>query len=184
MDFTAFSHGQVHSKIWLCEQIEPYIPYQSNIAVLGSWYNLISLILLIRDDNKYQSFTGFDIDPDVITISNKLCDAYMIGDDIKITNKVCDVDHVNLNGYDVIINCSIEHMTTTKWFDNIKNGTVVCLQTSNVLIDDDIWKIKNPTKSLAEFKNKFPLSEIYFSGEKQFNYGSWGYDRYMLIGKK
>jgi hypothetical protein len=31
---------------------------------------------------------------------------------------------------------------------------------------------------------KYPLSQTLFLGEKEFNYGSWGYKRFMLIGVK
>jgi len=36
---------------------------------------------------------------------------------------------------------------------------------------------------MEDFKNKYPLGQILFEGEKVFDYGHLSYSRYMLIGK-
>ena len=86
MDYTAFSHGQMQSKIWLCESLEKYIPEKSNIAILGSWYNLLGILLLTRNPNKYNFIIGIDIDKNAIDIANKLCERWMIQPNVKIRN--------------------------------------------------------------------------------------------------
>jgi len=184
MDYLAFSHGQTQSKQWLCESLEPYLPNQSTIAILGSWYNLLGFMILTRAHTKCQSILGIDIDPEVIDVANKVCQGWMIGGDAKLNNQVADANQFNLEGFNVVINCSPEHMEKSEWFNNIVSGTLVCLQTSNVDIADDIWKISNPTRSLEEFKNKYPLSTMIMSGTKDITYADWGYQRYMLIGVK
>ena len=38
--------------------------------------------------------------------------------------------------------------------------------------------------SLDNFKQRFPLSKYEYTGEIEFNYDTWGFTRYMVIGIK
>lgn len=184
MDFTSFSHGQIQSKIWLCESLEPYIPINSNIAILGSWYNILGLLLLSRNPNKYNHIVGIDEDPDAISIANKLCEGFMIQPNVKINNVCADVNGYNLQGYQVVINCSVEHMNSTVWFNNLIANTVVCIQSSNVQQSDENFDIKSPNQSIENLVEKFPCRRFYHKKTKNFQYNDWGYSRYMTIGLK
>lgn len=184
MDYLAFSHGQTQSKQWLCETLEPYLPKSSNIAILGSWYNILGFMILTRSHYKCQSILGIDIDPEATAIANQICQGWAIGKECKLSNITADANKFKLEGYNVVINCSSEHMKDSTWLSNIDDGAIVCLQTSNVDIPDGIWKISNPTHSLEDFKNKYPLSHIIMSGTKNITYDTWGYERYMIIGVK
>jgi len=99
-------------------------------------------------------------------------------------NECKDVNEVNYNGYDVVINCSVEHIDNNEWFNKINNNTLVCLQTSNRVTDDPMWDIKNPNPNFDVFKNKFPLSSYYIQTTYNFQYDEYGYDRFMIIGRK
>lgn len=184
MDFSAFSHGQIQSKLWLCEKIEPYIPEHANVAILGSWCNILGFMMLTRSRSKYNLIVGVDKDKDSIEISNRIINGWAIGDEIVAKNECYDVNHFDTNSYDVVINTSVEHMESTRWFENIKCDTTVCLQTSNMVTDDPNWNIVNPNPDIETFKLKYPMSQILFTGEKVFDYGHLKYSRYMLIGKK
>ncbi len=184
MDFTSFSHGQIQSKLWLCQFIESFIPANSRIAILGSWYNVLGLTMLLRNPVKYQAITGFDIDQNAINYANKLCESFMIQPNVKLNNICADVNEIDLNGYDVVINCSVEHMNSRKWFEKLIANTLVCIQSSNVVVSDEVWDIKDPTQNLDELKSKYPMTQYYFSSNKSFQYDSYGYQRFMLIGRK
>lgn len=184
MDYTAFSHGQVHSKIWLCEHLEPHIPVNSRITILGSWYNITAFMLLTRNPTSYKSITGFDINPDAISIANRVCEAWIVNESI-VQNNVGDANDADYTATDVIINTSPEHMIHTNWFDNIPLGKLVCLQSSNVTDQNDPWLVVNPSTSLDAFKQKYPLSSMLFCDTLRIQYSNgWGYDRYMVIGIK
>ena len=79
MDFLSFSHGQIQSKLWLCENLEPFLPNNSIIANLGSWYNVLGFMMLTRSQDKIQSILGIDIDPSATLIADKMNQAWMIG---------------------------------------------------------------------------------------------------------
>lgn len=184
MNLKAFSHGQVQSKQWLCESLEPYIPKNARVAILGSWYNLLGLMMLTRQHEQYQEILGIDIDPEAIEIANQVCQGWTIRETAKLKNTTQDVNQCNLQGYNVVINCSVEHIEKTDWFNNIDCGALVCLQTSNVDYTDNEWDITNPTYTIEEFKKKYPLSHIMIEDTLDIDYDDWGYKRFMLIGTK
>jgi hypothetical protein len=183
MDFLAFSHGQMHSKLWLCENLEPYIQDSSVAAILGSWYNILGWMLLVRNPNKFKFLEGYDIDHTSIQISDNILAAWKIGHNHIVNNFCKNVNETSLDKYDLVINCSPEHMSKQSWFTNCKHQ-LICIQTTDVDNSDPVWDIKHPIKDLTQLKSKYPMSQILFEGEKVFDYGHFSYKRFMLIGYK
>ncbi len=179
LDPLSFSHGQTQSKLWLCEQLEPYLPNKAVVAVLGCWHNLQGFMMVTRDKNKYQSILGLDIDPIAIQGADELCQGFMIGSDCQLRNEIADVNTYNLQGFHAIINCSVEHMSN-EWFLNTDPNAIICVQTSNVAESGEPWLITNPTKTFEEFREKFPMSQAIFEGVRSFDYGHLSYERYMI----
>ena len=184
MDFSSFSHGQIQSKVWLCQSLEPYIATDARIAILGSWYNILGLMLLLRNPNKYNFILGIDKDPIAIQMANKICEGWMIQPNVKMNNLCADANSYNLQGYNVVINCSVEHMESNKWFDTLTPGTLVCIQSSNVLESTASFDIKSPNQNIDSLVTKYPLRTFYHKKTKHFQYNEWGYDRLMTIGIK
>jgi 2-polyprenyl-3-methyl-5-hydroxy-6-metoxy-1,4-benzoquinol methylase len=184
MDYTAFSHGQILSKIWLCEELEPILHKNAKIAILGSWYNILGFMLLVRKPNYYTEILGIDIDSDAIKVADKICNAWAIGENPMIKNVNLNANTVDIKKYDVVINCSAEHMESDLWFNDLSPNTIVCLQSTNLDIKEDPWKIINPNKTMKEFAAKYPLLHTLFKDQKEFDYGTWGYSRFMIIGTK
>jgi hypothetical protein len=183
LNFDSFSHGQIESKLWLCENIEPYIPKDARIAILGSWYNILSFMMITRQPNKYQYFLGIDVNPDAISVADKICNAWTIGTNAIVKNKMGDAGKMDYSDFDVVINCSPEHMPST-WFNNVKEGTLVCVQSSDVIDPSYPWLVSNPNKDIDTLIEKCPLSHRFFMGTKHIEYTDWGYKRFMLIGLK
>ena len=182
MDLSSFSHGQIQSKLWLCERLEKYIPKNAKVLILGGWYNTLGFLLASRNRGKIGHITSIDLNYDCKAIADKICEGFMIQPNDMISNVTADANLFDCMGYDVVINCSPEHMDTNNWFNNIKPWTLTCIQTSNVISDDPVWDIKNPNPNLNTFKSKYPMHRIYEAKSKTLQYNDWGYDRYMLIG--
>ena len=176
MNYDAFSHGQIKSKIWLAEKLEPHIG--KDVVVLGSWYNLTAFMLKCRGSNS--NFIGIDIDSEVVPIADKICNTWIIEGSVR--NMLGDAKNIDVN-YDTVINCSSEHMTT-EWFDNVKQGTLVCIQSSNIVDPNHPWYIVTESPDINSFKQKYNLSSTLFIDTLRIQYSDWGYDRYMLIGIK
>lgn len=183
MNYDAFSHGQIKSKLWLCETLEPHLPILADVAILGSWYNVLGFMMLTRNQNRYSSITGIDVDSKAITIANKICN-YWTMDNVKIRNLELDANSVVFDFCTVVINCSAEHMRSARWYENIPSGSLVCIQSSNVTEINDPWFIQNPSHSISNFASKYPLTTTLFLDTLPIRYQSWGYDRYMVIGIK
>jgi hypothetical protein len=182
LNFDSFSHGQILSKLWLCEKLEPYIPTDAVIMNLASWHNVLGLMLMLRNPSKYKMIYGMDIDASAIEIANKICDTWVI--EKRIQNICSDVNKGFRYFPDVVINCSPEHIVGNEWFNKISKGTLVCIQTSNVTDPTAPWLIKTPCPTMDQFQSMYSLSKVHFCGEQRIQYATWGYDRYMIIGVK
>lgn len=184
IDLSSFSHGQIVSKLWLCETLEPLIPKSANIAILGSWYNVLAFMLLTRNNAEIKHITGIDSDPKTKPVADAFTNAWNFGIDAKVTNITEDCNESDVTVYDLITNCSPEHMNSDKWFHNLKSGTMVCIQSSDVTVSDDqVWKCVNPNPTLDHLLEKYPLSSVLYSGTKEIRYSETnGYNRFMLIG--
>ena len=184
INFDAFSHGQIQSKMWLCKELEPYVPNKSSVYILGSWYNTLGFMMLVRNPDKYQFITGIDIDPEAKLVGDKLCEGWMMRNAVRLKNITHDVNTFNCQGYNVVINCSVEHIEGTNWFSQIGHGTLVCFQSSNITTPEYPWFIKTPSPTLDSFTEKFPLTTTYFRDTLKLEYENFSYDRHMIIGIK
>lgn len=176
----SFSHGQVKSKLWLCEQLEPYVN-NSTVMILGSWVNVLGFMMLTRKPNSYRHIRGIDSDNNAVELADKVNSYWFIEGILR--NTVDNANTVDKQGYDIVINCSSEHMTSTEWFDSIPEGTLVCIQSSNITDTNDPWFVTNPSSTFESFMEKYPLN-VKFAGTLPIRYNDWGYDRYMVIGIK
>lgn len=184
MDFTSFSHGQVLSKLWLCEQLETFAPDHASVAILGSWHNVMGLLMVTRRPTAYSYILGIDSDAIVVPIADKICDAYRKDFSGPIENICGDANDADLSKFDIVINCSVEHMDSTAWFDSLLEDTIVCIQSSNMNTANQHWNILIPCESIEELSERFPMKRVLFTGEKKIGYDTWGYSRFMLIGTK
>lgn len=183
MDLNAFAHGQIHSKIWLCEQLEPLLNPNDKIAILGSWYNILAFMLNIRKPKFYQHITGFDLDS-VQEEADKITCSWIHLPELTVFNRQADVNQIDLSEFNVIISTSVEHITENIWFNNIKENTLICLQSSTLGTEIEYFKVSNPNTSLDQFKQKYPLSKIVYEGFLDFDYPVNPYKRLMTIGYK
>lgn len=162
-----FSRTQVVSKIWLGETVAKFQNHFSNVLLLGGWTTHHSLFFKdIKVDNLFSVDTDSSINetakifnPNVVIENNDAT--------LAITNSI--------RHYDLIINTSAEHMTLD-WYNSIKTGTCILIQSNNM---EDPAHI-NKSIHLGEFLRKYPVSKTYFRGEYNFD----NYSRFMLFGIK
>lgn len=182
MDLEAFSSGQVISKIWLTQELEPVARKYADparIVLVGGWYGILNLMLRIRSNMNIESVRSVDIDPDACATADKINDTW-VWQNWKFKSINADANDYDYANANLIINTSVEHIDTHKWFDNIPSGCLVALQSNDMEHEDHCHN----HESLDSFKNDFPLSEILYSGVKHFEYPDWGFNRFMIIGRK
>lgn len=172
---TIFSRTQVLSKLWIGETISKFYNSFENVLLLGGWTTHHTLFF---KNIKIDNLVSVDIDASV-------------NDDAKLFNPRCDIKNVDasyvfdsqgniilnneIQNFNLIINTSAEHMSTD-WYDKVKPGTLVLIQSNNMNDPDHV----NRSAHLGEFLRKYPVSTVHYRGEHNFN----NYSRFMVFGIK
>ena len=185
----SFYHGLIKSKLWLCEELEiaMYSEFikEPSLHILGCWDNLMAFMLLTRKPELYTVVYGYDINPEAIDNANKVCDMWKY-ESPKVYNYIQDVNDYDYSKHtnSIFINCSIDQMDSDNWYNSVSTGSLVCIQTTNMVDPGFPWYIKQTTESLDELINKFNFTKLIYSGEKRMPYKESGFNRYMIIGCK
>lgn len=183
IDFTAFSHGQIESKQWLCETLEPIIRERYKcpikIAVLGGWYGILPFMLFVRNNIAIESVTSFDIDHKANDVADRINNAWLF-DKWKFKSHYADANSVDLSNFHIVINSSSEHIVDKTWFKKITDQLLVIQGTDQIHDDNDQHDY---VFSVDQLYDRYPL-DVIFKGEKSFVYPDKEFNRFMLIGTK
>lgn len=178
IDKNAFSSGQIRSKLWLCEKLESLNWESDKTFIYGGWHGVLAFLLLSRKKFKVNSIRSFDIDHRCEQIADMINENWVYNNwKFKAFTKDCNTI---IPDADLIINTSTEHFKSQEWFHNIPKGTRVILQSNNMKHNDHF----NAVNSLDEFIRMYPLQDTFFADKINFNYPTWFFDRFMLIGIK
>ncbi len=170
----AFWKGQIDSKLWLINNLKPFIKSPSSVEIHGGWVGTLSS-LLFQSNLPITKITSIDIDPrcQVTAIEmNKM--EYNQNKFNAVTSNMIDYKCSS----DIVINTSCEHISQEdykRWLDQVPESSLIVLQSNNYNIDEHI-RIAN---SLDEFIEQSYIN-IVWSGELKLPL----YNRYMIVGKK
>ncbi len=186
VDKDAFASGQVVSKLWLLDVLERIIDLQNineelEILTLGGWYGILHFMLRCRKNIKVKSYRSLDIDQEACDIADAINETW-VWQNWKFKSVVADANTYTYSPleYNTVINTSVEHMESRQWFDNIPRGTLVILQSNDMPHEDH----SSNHASLDEFVSDFKVSELFYSGQKLFQYDDLNFKRFMIIGRK
>jgi hypothetical protein len=187
--FESFSHSLVASKLWLCEKLENTIDNESIknpvVNILASWDSLLAFMMNVRRPNYYSVFNTYDMDSESVNNATKICDHWRF-EEPKIFTNIADIntlDFSNIEVESVFINCSIDQIEGTSWYDVIPVGSLVCLQCTNLPVTHTDWEITQGY-TLEEFMKTYHMSRFIYTGTKTITYPHFTFDRHMLIGIK
>lgn len=178
---TPFAHGLVESKIWMCNQLKLLSRKEfDNIVILGSWTGTMGLFLHTCQTLKFKQMILVDKDPIATKYSLAVLDSLRIQNKLQVLTMDCnDIEYPP--GWNLIINCSVDNIIGSKWFDEIPVGSTVALQSRNGNHDDNL----SPIANLAELTKNYPIGISQYSGNLEFDYGSdASFVRSMTIGIK
>jgi hypothetical protein len=179
LEIDAFSAGQIESKIWAAEELERVAAHNLRINILGGWYGLLHFILKVRGHQSIEWCRSYDLDPSACSAANIINNTWEMKE-WEFKSYPQDANNIAYTDANCIINTSTEHFAVNDWFNNITEGTLCLLQGNNLVIEDHVQR----PESLEHFKQMFPLEQILFEGQKQFNFIKNPYTRYMIIGYK
>jgi hypothetical protein len=166
----AFHTNQIQSKKEAILGFDTISKNATSVLYIGSWLGFLTRVLIEKYPNI--DFTEIDMDMRCKAISGRF--NYLFKN--YLGHHTADIDSFDRHyQFDTIINLSCEHMNMD-WFNDIKPGTQLIMQSNNLVIDDHI----NNCDSLETFKNKYPLSEIKYSHTLKLNV----FDRFTIAGIK
>jgi hypothetical protein len=168
----AFWRGQVSSKEWLIENLEPFVTTPARIDIHGGWVGVLAS-MIFQSDIPAKYICSVDLDPScesIATMMNKLEEQ-----DGKFRAITADMCSVPVSG-SVVINTSCEHITQEQyelWLSRLPKDCIVVLQSNNYKIPEHV----RTASSLEEFKKQCHVAELW-SGVLKTQL----YDRWMVIG--
>lgn len=170
----AFWKGQVRSKLWLIENLRPFIHKSVRVEIHGGWVGVLAS-LLFQSGIPISRITSVDLDEtceDTAYTINKLEE--MEGRFTAVTSNMIDVN----TDAEVVINTSCEHITQADyetWLNNMPKDSILVLQSNNYIIPEHVRN----AQSLEDFIEQSYIN-VLWAGEKELP----KYTRYMLIGTK
>ena len=166
----AFHTNQIESKKQASLAFESVSGNANKVLYIGSWLGFLTRVLV----EKYPSINFYEVDMD--TRCKEVSGRFNYTFKNYLGHKSVNIDDFeSINDFDTVINLSCEHMTTD-WYNRIKPGTQLIIQSNNLVIDDHI----NNSKSLDDFKSKYPLSEVKHETTLELNI----FNRFTLSGVK
>jgi len=166
----AFHTNQIESKKQASLAFEAISDNAKKVLYVGSWLGFLTRVLI----EKYPNITFEEVDMDMRCkeISGRFNYTFKNYQGHQSIN----IDEFGReHEFDTIINLSCEHMTTG-WYDRVKPGTQLIIQSNNLVIEDHI----NNCESLDDFKSKYPLSKIHYENTLELNV----FNRFTLSGVK
>jgi len=173
----SFTPDLVFSKYWLMQELARVQPVISTMYVLGSWYGNLSLYITRYGIPQVQRMINVDTNPEFQQTGQQLLDL-MGGGPVDFMNKDANrLDYRKLDRNAVVVNTSVTDITGRKWFDNIPSGTRVVLQARDHDPNSDY-------ESVEDVINRFPMTQVLYSGELPLRDPETQYRRFMVIGVK
>jgi hypothetical protein len=186
----SFSHSLVHSKLWLCEKLEQALDNESiknpAVNILASWDSLLAFMLLTRRPKFYGVVNAYDIDMNATMSADKLCD-YWKYEYPKVYNHTRDIrtlDFNNTGAESIFINCSVDQIDGTDWYDVIPDDRLVCLQTTDLPTSTSEWHIQQSYSDKAVFTETYKVRRLIYCDSLDINYEHLKFKRHMMIGIK
>jgi len=177
----SFTPDLVTSKLWLARKVKALmrktdVQKYRTVYVLGSWFGNMA-IFLQQKGVEFDRIVLVDINRDWMKISQELLEP--IQD--KLETRIEDANKLIYDTKQpiLVINTSCNEMPNTGWLDRIPSGSTVALQARNSVQSVDV-----ATDTVEQFDKEFPLSDVFYLGERKLTDPEVDYKRFMKIGIK
>jgi hypothetical protein len=173
----SFTPDLVESKTWLCDMLAKGLKGKNagTIYVLGSWYGNMG-IFLKEAGIKFDKIVLVEPNEEYLRQSKKLVDK--VNSDGKIVFLNQKAEDVVYEKPGVVINTSCNE--TGPVFLNKVPDNMLCLLQARNNNESTLF----PTEAMEDFVDYFPLSKVYYTGDKYLEDPEINYMRYMKIGRK
>jgi len=173
----SFTRDLVFSKFWLMHELAQIQPHVSTMYVLGSWYGNLALYLNRYPRVRVDHIINVETDSERLNTSERMLDQAGVDNVEHMLKDANQLDYRQLDRDGVVVNTSLTEMPDTDWFEHIPPGTLVVLQARD----------HNPGEQFRaprDIEQKFPLSQVLYSGGLELEDPETEYTRFMVIGRK
>lgn len=172
----SFWKGQVHSKIWLIDNLKRFAKDKPNRIVIHGGWNGALAALLFNSNILIENINSVDIDPTCKEIAETINKRYEVqGKFSAITKDMAEYNYDHMP--DIVINTSTEHVDNTTlsiWRQKIPKGCLVVAQSNNYSNLEEHINCVTSEQELSNLLNLNTLLEDSFHTVK--------YTRFMVIG--
>jgi hypothetical protein len=189
----SFYHSLILSKLWLCEKLEQVLDNENiknpEVNILASWDSLLAFMMLTRRPKFYKMINAYDIDPHATENANKICDHWQI-EYPRVFNHTKDIntlDFTNAGPDSIFINCSVDQINNTTWYNVIPDNSLICIQSTDLPVTHSLWDITQSYNNLKEITDVYPVSRLIYHDSVKIKYdyyNHYSFSRHMLIGIK
>ena len=173
----SFTKDLVFSKLWLIRELAEIQPQVSTMYILGSWYGNLAVLLTLYPQVQVDKIINVETNTEFLKGSRGMLDQVDADNVEYMLKDANDVDYRQLDRNGVVVNTSLTDMKGTDWFRNIPKGTMVALQARD---HDPGAQFHSP----EDIQQKFPLSQVLYSGSLDLEDPETEYTRFMTIGIK
>jgi hypothetical protein len=172
----SFWKGQIHSKIWLIENLSKYTLDKPNRVVIHGGWNGVLASLLFNSNIPIEHITSVDIDPKCQETANTINKRYEIEEKFSaITEDMRSFEYTYEP--DIVINTSAEHVSDDVlevWFSKIPPNTLCAAQSNDYF---ELEEHINCVNTAQQLEAKFSLDSVYLDSLTTSKY-----TRFMIIG--
>ena len=173
----SFTHDLTKSKVWLLSELAKIQSNFSTVYVLGSWFGNLALYMTLDPVIRAKKIINVDVNPKWLAQSQRMLD-YVCADNVEhMLRDANRLDYRQLGSNGAVINTGLTDIDGREWFDRIPSGTIVVMQARD-------QNSGNQFSSADDILEKFPLSQVSYSGSLQLQDPETPYRRFMVIGTK
>lgn len=143
-------------------------------------------MLLTRRPKFYGVVNAYDMDLVSTESANKICDHWQY-EYPKVYNHTRDIntlDFSNTGSESIFINCSVDQLDNTTWYDVIPDNRLVCFQTTDLPTTSTEWQVNQSYADKSLFTETYKVRRLLYCDSIDINYGYLKFKRHMMIGIK
>jgi hypothetical protein len=173
----SFTPDLVFSKLWLMRELAKISPDVGTMYILGSWYGNLSLLLTRFPQIQVDQMINVDTDPEFLKGSRDILNNAGARNVEHMQADANQLDYRQLGTDGVVVNVSLNDIKGQDWFNHIPEGTLVAMQARDQVENEQF-------ASPEDIEQKFPLSQVLYSGSLDLEDPETEYTRFMIIGIK
>ena len=173
----SFTRDLVFSKLWLMRKLSQIQPHVSTMYVLGSWYGNLALVLNRYPMVRVDHIINVETDQERLRTGERMLDQAGADNVEHMLKDANQLDYRQLGRDGAVVNTSLIDLKGTDWFENIPKGTLVAMQARDQVDDEQFDRPE-------DIEQKFPLSQVLYSGSLDLEDPEIEYTRFMIIGVK